>query len=569
MLLDSRHAQIFPTLNEMQFDFALRFATSDVPTKFGPNETVFEVGDRDNGVWLVNSGSIVTSRRDGLRGETDFATIGQGQFTGEVSDLGGQASLAVGRAGSRGCTAYPFDGPCLRALVVGSAEIGELIMRAFILRRAVLLEGAGGGSVILGAPGMAETVGLRGFMTRNSYPHTLVDAECDDGKMLVERLGVKPDDLPLVICPNGSVLRRPTTAETGIALGITPKIEPDSEYDVVVVGAGPAGLAAAVYAASEGLSVLVVDSRSFGGQAGASSRIENYFGFPTGITGQALTARAFIQATKFGAQFGVPLSAISLDCSMAPRHRIDLNNGVSVYGHTVVVASGAKYRRLDVTDLTPYEGKSVSYWATPIEASVCQGRDVALIGGGNSAGQAAVYLAPQVRHLYLVVRGDGLEASMSKYLVDRIAATPNIELLTRTEVNGVVGTPDGRLQKIQLSNRDTRRTWEVGICHLFLFIGAEPNSSWLDQRIALDDHKFVLTGGSPRAHLETSSPGVFAIGDVRARSVKRVAAGVGEGAAVVAQIHAHLAFTRATSMSTAASEIFRSVNTGAANQVID
>jgi thioredoxin reductase (NADPH) len=462
-----------------------------------------------------------------------------------VSDLAGHASLAMVCAGSEGCTAYPFDLPHLRALLISSADIGEVMMRAFILRRAALLEGDNVGSVILGEAGSPDTVRLRGLLTRNSYPHSLIDADGPEGKALVERLGVLPADLPILICPNGTVMRRPSDAEAGVGLGIVPDIKPETIYDVIVVGAGPAGLAAAVYAASEGLAVLVLDSRSFGGQAGASSRIENYLGFPTGISGQALTARAFLQAQKFGAQFAVPVSVIELDCSQPPQHRIALDNGISIYGRTVVIASGARYRRPEIENLDRFEGTSVSYWATPIEATLCEGRDIVLVGGGNSAGQAAVYLSAHARKVYLAVRSPGLDASMSRYLIDRIRVTPNIELRVSTAVAGLSGTADGTLAGVDMTSRETGNSQRFDVQHLFLFIGADPNTRWLDQRIALDDKGFVKTGDDLKFPLQTSSPGVFAIGDVRRGSVKRVAAGVGEGAAVVAQIHAYLASLQA------------------------
>ena len=280
-------------------------------------------------------------------------------------------------------------------------------MRAFILRRAAFLEGGGVGSVILGEAASPDTVRLRGLLTRNSYPHSLIDVDGAEGKALVERLGVLPADLPILICPNGTLMRHPSDAEAGVGLGIVPDITPEAVYDGIVVGAGPAGLAVAVYAASEGLNVLVLDSRSFGGQAGASSRIENYLGFPTGISGQALTARAFLQAQKFGAQFAVPLSVVELDCSQPPLHRVALDNGISIYGRTVVIASGARYRRPEIENLDRFEGTSISYWATPIEATLCEGRDIVLVGGGNSAGQAAVYLSAHARKVYLAVRSSG------------------------------------------------------------------------------------------------------------------------------------------------------------------
>src|SRR6202030_4282664 len=452
MLLDDRLAQIVPTLTPAQIQFALRFA-SGPERRFAPDKKLLDVGDRDMAVWLVVEGSIVASRREGLGREGIFATGGPGQFSGELSDLAGHASLAMVCAGPNGCTANPFDLPHLRALLISSADFGEVMMRAFILRRAALLEGDSVGSVILGEAGSPETVRLRGLLSRNGYPHSLIDAVGPEGKALVVRLGVQPTDLPILISPNRTVLRRPSDAEAGVGLGIVPDIKQGTQYDVIVVGAGPAGLATAVYAASEGLSVLVLDSRSFGGQAGASSRIENYLGFPTGISGQALTARAFIQAQKFGAQFAVPVSVVELDCSHPPLHRVALNRGLSVYGRTVVIASGARYRRPEIENLGRFEGTSVSYWATPIEANLCEGRDIVLVGGGNSAGQAAVFLAPFARRVHLVARSPGLDASMSRYLIDRIAATSNIELRVRATVAALSGMEDGTLESVDLASR--------------------------------------------------------------------------------------------------------------------
>ena len=540
MLLEDRIAQIVPTLTPAQIQFALRFA-SGPKRVFASDEKLLDVGDRNTIVWLVVEGTIVASRRDGLGREGLFATGGPGQFSGEVSDLAGHASLAMVCAGPDGCTAYPFDLPHLRALLISSADIGEVMMRAFILRRAAFLEGGGVGSVILGEAASPDTVRLRGLLTRNSYPHSLIDVDGAEGKALVERLGVLPADLPILICPNGTLMRHPSDAEAGVGLGIVPDITPEAVYDGIVVGAGPAGLAVAVYAASEGLNVLVLDSRSFGGQAGASSRIENYLGFPTGISGQALTARAFLQAQKFGAQFAVPVSVLELDCSQPPLHRVALDNGISIYGRTVVIASGARYRRPEIENLDRFEGTSISYWATPIEATLCEGRDIVLVGGGNSAGQAAVYLSAHARKVYLAVRSSGLDASMSRYLIDRIKATPNIELRVQTDVTGLSGAADGTLTSVDMNSRETGDLRRVDAQHLFLFIGADPNTRWLDQRITLDDKGFVVTGADLKFPLQTSSPGVFAIGDVRCGSVKRVAAGVGEGAAAVAQIHAYLA----------------------------
>lgn len=543
MIADDRKAQAFPTLTVEQVQLALRFASGPA-RRFEPGEALYKVGERDTGTWLVVDGGIVATRRDGLGRQAVITTHGPGQFSGEVSQLGGGASLASGHAGPEGCTAYPFDVPHLRALLVGSAEIGEMLMRAFILRRVAMIEGDSVGSVLVGALGAPDVVRLRGFLTQNGYPNSIVDASGVEGRALIERLGVLPADLPLMICPNGTMLRRPTNAEAGSCLGITPDLETGSIYDVVVVGAGPAGLATAVYAASEGLSVLVLDSRSYGGQAGASARIENYLGFPTGISGLALAGRAFNQAQKFGAELAIPVSVIGLDCKVPRGHRVDLDNGVSVFGRTVVVASGAIYRRPAIEDLERFEGACVSYWATSIEANICEGRDVVLVGGGNSAGQAVAFLSPRVRRLYLVVRGAGLETSMSRYLIDRIAAMENVELIVEASVSAVRGGAAGAIDGVTLVSSRTGETRQIDADHLFLFIGADPNTEWMKDCVELDEKGFILTGGAGRLPLETSMSGVFAVGDVRSGSTKRVAAGVGEGAAAVAQIHNTLAAIR-------------------------
>jgi thioredoxin reductase (NADPH) len=507
----------------------------------------------------VLKGSIAVTRRDGLNREVSITTHHVGQISGEVSQLAGRESLASGRAGEEGCTAIPFDAAHVRALMIGSADIGEIIMRAFILRRMGLLEAGeegGVGSVLVGLPGTADLTRLQGFLRRNGYPYQVLDAATADGRTVIEQSGVLPEELPLMLCPNGTVLKRPTDAEAGACLGITPELDPNTVFDVAVVGAGPAGLATAVYGASEGLSVLVLDSRAFGGQAGASARIENYLGFPTGISGLALAGRAFNQALKFGAEIAIPLEVAKLDCGgQATRSchslKLELTNGDAVRARTVVIASGARYRRPPIENLSPFEGAGVSYWASPVEAKLCEGEEVALVGGGNSAGQAVVYLAPKVKHLHLVVRGEGLEASMSQYLIERIKALPNVELHTNTEIVGLEGDGASGLTGAVFRCRRTGETRACALRHLFLFIGADPNAGWLDNCVEVDDKGFVVTGaeftngaGPSRRQalpLETSWPGVFAIGDVRAGSTKRVAAAVGEGAAVVAQIHSVLA----------------------------
>jgi thioredoxin reductase (NADPH) len=441
--------------------------------------------------------------------------------------------------------------------MVGSADLGEIIMRAFILRRVRLIEDGSAGSVLVGTPGTADLIRLEGFLRRNGYPVTVLDAKADaEGRDVLERFGVLPDELPLMICPNGTLLKRPTDAEAAVCLGITPELEPDHVYDVAVVGAGPAGLATAVYAASEGLSVLVLDQRAMGGQAGASARIENYLGFPTGISGMALAGRAFNQALKFGAEIAVPLEVERLECGAftccsEQVLKLHLTNDQVVKARTVVIASGARYRRPAIGNLSDFDGTGVSYWASSVEAKLCQGQDVALIGGGNSAGQAVVFLAPKVKRLHLVVRRDGLDATMSRYLIDRIAALPNVELHPDTEIVGLEGDKAAGLTAARFRNKVTGEEKSCSLMHVFLFIGADPNGGWLESCVATDGKGFVVTGqgfaqdlpapARDPLPLETTRPGVFAIGDVRAGSTKRVAAAVGEGAAVVAQIHRVLA----------------------------
>jgi thioredoxin reductase (NADPH) len=553
-LLETRAYQLFPVLDPAQVGTAKRFA-SGAAQSFAPGETVFEVGARNIPIWLVLEGSIKVMRRDGLAHEAEITTLGIGQFSGELSQLAGQGSLAEGRAGPEGCTGVPLDAVHVRALLIGSAEIGEIMMRAFILRRTGLIEEGGVGSVLVGEAGVADLVRLEGFLRRNGYPYTVLAANSNEGRAIVERIGVLPDELPLMICPNGAMLKRPSDVEAATCLGITPELDHAAVYDVAIVGAGPAGLATAVYAGSEGLSAIVLDERAFGGQAGASARIENYLGFPTGISGIGLAGRAFSQALKFGVKIAIPAEVTRLDCGGIDTGggnllRLVLGNGDVVRSRTVVIATGVQYRRPAIPNLAEFEGTGISYWATAVEAKLCEGEEIALVGGGNSAGQAVVYLAPKVKRLHLVIRGDGLGDSMSRYLVDRIAALPNVELHTRTEIVGLEGDKAQGLMAVSFRSRDTGGTHRCPLRHVFLFIGADPNVRWLDGCIATDDKGFVVTGvgsagrlfnGRPVLPLETSHPGVFAVGDIRAGSTKRVAAAVGEGAAVVAQIHSVLA----------------------------
>ena len=538
----SRHHQMFPVLDHAQIETARRFA-SGPEQSFAAGDTIFSIGEEGAPAWLVLSGAMDVTRRDGLSHEAPVTSHRAGQFSGEVNQLAGRPSIARGRAGAEGCTALPYDAAHLRALMVGSAEVGEIVMRALILRRVGLIEEGGSGTILIGVPGSREIIRLQGFLTRSGFPNMVLDAATDDeGHALVERLGVLPSELPLVVCPDGNMLRRPSDAELAACLGMTPKLDPDKIHDVAIVGAGPAGLAAAVYAASEGLSVLMLDERATGGQAGASSRIENYLGFPTGISGQALAGRAFNQALKFGAEIAIPVAVSAVKRSGdGPNDpwRLALPEGRHVNARAVIVASGARYRRPDIPDLATFEGAGVSYWASPIEAKLCEGEEITLVGGGNSAGQAIAFLAPRVKQLHLVVRRP-LAETMSRYLIDRIDALPNVVIHVGIEITGLKGSRAEGLQGMIFRNRADGSIKSCDSRHLFLFIGADPNTGWLEGCAETDEHGFLCTGKGTYP-LETSLPGIFAIGDVRSGSTKRVAAAVGEGAAVVAQIHAAIA----------------------------
>jgi thioredoxin reductase (NADPH) len=466
---------------------------------------------------------------------------------GELAQLSGRPSLVDAQA-IKPVEALVIPSPKLRDVLVAEAEVGERIMRALILRRVGLFESGIAGPVVVGRAGQGDVLRLVDFLRRNGHPHQMLDPDTDScATTLFERFQVDASELPIVLCPNGQMLRNPTELELARCIGLVRPIDATRVYDVAIVGAGPAGLAAAVYAASEGLSAMVLDCRAFGGQAGASARIENYLGFPTGISGMALMARAFNQAQKFGAEMAIPHEAVRLQCGAdgaGARFQVTLKNEERVRARAVVIASRAKYRRPSVADLDGFEGSSVHYWASPAEAKLCGGQEVALVGGGNSAGQAAVYLASQVTKVWMLVRGPSLAGSMSRYLVDRLAGLANVEVLLQTEVVALAGNA-GVLEGIRWRNRSTGEEMRRPIRHVFLFIGADPNTAWLSQDdVTLDEKGFVRTGadvGNGRRPLETSRDGIFAIGDVRAGSVKRVAAAVGEGAQVVATLHAFLA----------------------------
>ena len=437
-------------------------------------------------------------------------------------------------------------------LLVAEAELGERILRALILRRVALIEIGFGGPVLIGALNSPDVTRLSHFLERNGLPFRVVDPDEDqDASSLLARFASTPGELPIAVLPDGTVLKNPTKQELSRALGLVATSFRSEPYDVAIVGAGPAGLATAVYAASEGLSVLVLEALAFGGQAGSSARIENYLGFPTGVSGQALMGRAITQAQKFGAEFSLSTEVKQLDRTSAgpdPLHILELADDRRVQARAVVVATGARYRRPQIPNLEQFEGRGVSYWASPVEARLCRDAEVALLGGGNSAGQAAVFLASHARQVRVLVRGPGLSSTMSRYLIDRIAASPNIEVLCETEVVELLGTHQHGLQGVRWRNLRTGAEERHAIAHLFLFTGADPAASWLTGcGIALDEKGFILTGANAGAAermplpLETSVEGIFAVGDVRSGSVKRVGAAIGEGAAVVAQLHTFLA----------------------------
>lgn len=540
-ITETRRDQIFPVLEPAQVERIRRFGTV---RSYGSGQVLAETGKPLEGLAVILSGAVnVTRRKTTGEGELIVAH-GPGSFLGELAQLSGRPALVDARAqGPVDALIVPPDR--LRALLVAEAELGERIMRALILRRVGLLEAGSGGPVIVGRSENRDVLRLAGFLRRNGHPHQELDPEVDPAaKALLERFHVAPDQLPLVVCPGGQLLHNPSENVLARCLGLVGPIDPKRLFDVAVVGAGPAGLAAGVYAGSEGLSVLVLDCRAFGGQAGASARIENYLGFPTGISGIALMARAYNQAQKFGVEMAIPDEVIGFEINANNNHFVlKLSDNETVNARSIVIASGARYRRLAVDGLENFEGSSVHYWASPLELKLCSGQEVALVGAGNSAGQAAVYLASQAAKVWLLVRGKNLASSMSRYLVDRIEGLSNVEVLTRTNITHLEGN-DGVLEAIRwrhgTSGEEVRRPTR----HLFLFIGADPNTDWLaGSEIALDRKGFVLTGSAideDRRPLETSRKGIFAIGDVRSGSVKRVAAAVGEGAQVVTMLHSQL-----------------------------
>ena len=544
-IIEQRGEQMLPVLDALEIERVRRFGEC---RSFATGEALATIGQVSPGLMVVLAGQVEVTHRDKSGQRVTIVTHGPGQFLGELAQLAGRPALADATALEPVQTLIiPPDR--LRALMIAEAELGERIMRALIIRRLGLLETGSGGPIIVGRAENGDVLRLQIFLRRNGQPQQMLDPDIDpEAKALIDRFHVDPGQLPIVLCPSGQLLRNPTEDELARCIGLVGPIDANRVYDVAVVGAGPAGLAAAVYAASEGLATIVLDSRVFGGQAGASARIENYLGFPTGISGLALMARAYNQAQKFGAEMAIPDEVAALtapDGRASPHFVLQLRDGERVTTRAVVVASGARYRRLAVADLDKFEMSSVHYWATPFEAKLCAQQDVVLVGAGNSAGQAAVYLASQGAKVWMLVRRPSLSETMSRYLVDRIASLPNVKVVTGAQVSGVEGS-NGILEAVRWRIGATGEEVRRPIRHLFLFIGAEPNTDWLaGSGVALDAKRFVLTGvdSGGRHALETSWRGVFAIGDVRATSIKRVAAAVGEGAQVVAALHSYLAET--------------------------
>jgi thioredoxin reductase (NADPH) len=540
-----RADQMFPRLTPAQIE---RIASVGKRREVHAGEVLFDVGEQNTRFYVVLEGAIDVVRQVGDR-EERIAVHGPGQFTGEINMLSARRSLTRARMSGDG-TVIVVERDDLRTLVQRDPELSEILMRAFILRRVALVAQDTDDMVLLGSRHSGSTQRIKEFLTGNGQPFMYQDVETDPGvQVLLDRFHIGVDDVPVVVCRGGHVFKNPSTEALSSALGLSRELDPQEVREVVIVGGGPAGLAAAVYAASEGLDVLVLESIAPGGQAGTSSRIENYLGFPTGISGHALAGRALTQAEKFGAEVAIGRSVARLDCSSRP-YRVVLSDGQEVRARTVVIACGVRYRRLDLPSLPRFEGAGVFYSATHLEGLLCRGEEIAIVGGGNSAGQAAVFLASLAKHVHLLVRGPGLAQSMSRYLIRRIEGLPNVTLRTRCVVEELEG--ERGLERVTWRDVATGARETKDIRNLFLMTGADPNTGWLDGCLRLDEKRFVKTGADllpeelASAHwpltrqpnlMETSIPGVFCTGDARATSVKRVASAVGEGSICVQLVH--------------------------------
>jgi thioredoxin reductase (NADPH) len=515
-------------------------------------EILVEQGDKEAAFFVIKAGAVEAVRPYGAV-ETVIIVLGPGQFTGESNMISGRRAVARLRVTEAG-EVYELLREQLLALIQADAELSQLLMSAFILRRVELIAQGLGDVVLVGSNHSAGTLRIKEFLTRNSHPYAYVDLERDsDVETLLHRFRVSPADIPVVICRGDLVLRNPTNEELADCLGFNDSIDATHVRDLVIIGAGPAGLAAAVYGASEGLDVLVLEGTSPGGQAGSSSRIENYLGFPTGISGQELAGRAYVQAQKFGAELMIARNADRLTCDRRP-YAVEIHGGNRVPARAVLIATGAQYRKLPLDNLSQFEGTGVYYAAMTVEEQLCVGEEVIVVGGGNSAGQAAVFLAQTTKRVYLLVRKNGLAETMSRYLIRRIEETPNIELRPSTEIVKLEGGE--HLERVVWRNKQTGAEETRDLRHVFLMTGAVPNTAWLHDCVALDEKGFIKTGPElsaeelttrkwtltrPPNMLETSLPGVFAVGDVRAGNVKRVASAVGEGSIAISFVHRFLA----------------------------
>ncbi|HEX4340576.1 MAG TPA: FAD-dependent oxidoreductase [Polyangiaceae bacterium] len=544
--IEKRGAQLWPVLDDRQIARLARFGAEE---KLPAGTILWDEGQVGVPFFVILEGEVEVVHPRGVL-EEPITVHTPGQFSGEVTLLTMGRALVRGRAKTdvRVLRLAPAG---LQNVIQTDSELSEIFMRAFILRRVGLILGHQGDAVVLGSQHSAQTLRLQAFLTRNGHPYRYVDVEREpDVQSMLDEFHVTVTDIPVLICRGDKVLKNPSNVEVADCLGFNPTMDDAAVHDVVIVGAGPAGLAAAVYAASEGLDALVVEAMAPGGQAGSSSKIENYLGFPTGISGQALAHRALNQAEKFGARFAVARTAVSLDCTGVP-YVVQIEGGQNVRARAVVIASGAEYRKLEIPDRERFEGVGVYYGATFIEAQRCGSDEVIVVGGGNSAGQAAMFLSQTARHVHVLIRGENLAASMSRYLIRRIEESSNVTLRTRTRLVAFEG--NDALESVTWLDERTGERETRPIRHVFTMAGADPNTSWLQGCLRLDEKGFVLTGtdlkkseggpGAPRAPLqfETSLRNVFAVGDARAGSVKRVAASVGEGSACVQLIHKALA----------------------------
>lgn len=540
--------EAFPVLTAEQIN---RIRPLSRVRKVKAGEIVFEPGDLEISFFVLLSGSMEIVQ-PGIQGERLIVNHDAGEFTGEITMISGRRGLVRGRVTAAG-EFLEMSSAQLRTLVARDAELSELFMRAFILRRVTLINRGQGNVILMGSRHSAKTLRLREFLTRNGHPFTYVDLDTDNSsQQMLDHFQVTMEEIPVVVCNNRTVLRSPSIQELARCLGLNAHITASEVRDLVIVGAGPAGLAAAVYGASEGLDVLVIEAESPGGQAGSSSRIENYLGFPLGISGQELAGRAAAQAQKFGAKVLIANNVTKLNCDRSP-YELIVDCGQVIRSRTVVIASGAQYKKPKLENLTKFEGQGVYYGATYIEAQLCVKEDAIVVGGGNSAGQAAVYLSQTASKVHMLVRSGQLSDTMSRYLIQRIEENPVIELHYYTEIVGLDG--DTQLECVTWRDKNTGETSTHDIRYVFIMAGGSPRTDWLKGCVAMDNKGFILTGRDldpvlqdyhwplPRVPqmLETSLPGVFAVGDVRADNVKRVASAVGEGSIAISLVHRVLA----------------------------